>query len=146
MPFVSNAMDHDFASDVKKHFTLLETNRKGQHKWKCNHCKKIIKGTATRLSAHLIRINRQGIKSCKDVPDAVRTKVRIYATRKTGVGKYAGGKAAGTSRQVGGTTETGKGFEQRTLEDLYEPVEKDGVDALVAFMLYDNGVSFKVIE
>lgn len=54
-------------------------------RWKCSHCKKVYKGSVTRIKAHLARVPGYGINPCEDVDGRVRSKALKALKGKTAV-------------------------------------------------------------
>ncbi|EFJ39395.1 hypothetical protein VOLCADRAFT_102847, partial [Volvox carteri f. nagariensis] len=69
-----------------QHVTVISTDKKNKES-KCNYCFVIVKGSATRIRAHLGHIEGQGISKCPNVPPKVRElfqKERLHAVGYTG--------------------------------------------------------------
>jgi len=133
------AMHGKVANEVKKHFRYTDiriSNTGGAKKWQCTFCELQITGSATKLKAHLLGVNGQGIIACVAV--SVDAKMAIVALEEE---FPAGGKQAYSLVQSSSGSSR-----QPLIPEVFARLSKDEVDSAIALWIYVNGIPFNVVR
>ena len=137
----ANRMDQKVAAEVKKHYTLTDgllNPSGGTKKWRCNFCKKVVIGSATKLRAHLLGSSGHGVAACPKVCEDAKNAITAAETedpsnkRKEPAASF-GLPSSGSSRQPG-------------IAEVLKKLNKTDIDEAVVAWFYVNAIPFNVVR
>lgn len=67
----------DYVNILDHQFPGISSNRSGSKKWECNYCNTLRLGSFSRVRAHLLGLEREGVKICPAIDESLREHFRI---------------------------------------------------------------------